>query len=154
MVPITYLVGDATSPVANGSIIAHCCNDIGGWGKGFVLSISKKWPEPEEHYRSWFDRDAPKLGDVQFVTVNKSTVVANMIGQHGCGWYNGIPPIRYDALAKCLEKVAELAAKKKLSVHMPRIGCGLAGGTWNKVEAIILDKLSNLDISVYVYDLR
>jgi O-acetyl-ADP-ribose deacetylase (regulator of RNase III) len=57
-------------------------------------------------------------------------------------------------LAKCLEKVAELAAKKKLSVHMPRIGCGLAGGTWNKVEAIILDKLSNLDISVYVYDLR
>ena len=41
---IEYLKGDATSPVKEGNkIILHICNDIGGWGKGFVMAISKKW---------------------------------------------------------------------------------------------------------------
>lgn len=47
MTEITYLKGDATTPQARGNkIIAHVCNDLGGWGKGFVLAISKRWPEP------------------------------------------------------------------------------------------------------------
>jgi O-acetyl-ADP-ribose deacetylase (regulator of RNase III) len=47
---ISYLQGDATSPQAKGNkIIAHICNDLGRWGKGFVLAISKRWPEPELH---------------------------------------------------------------------------------------------------------
>ncbi len=42
MTTIQYLKGDATSPQAKGTkIIAHICNDIGGWGKGFVLAVSK-----------------------------------------------------------------------------------------------------------------
>ncbi|MEV6001124.1 Appr-1-p processing protein, partial [Streptomyces griseomycini] len=24
-------------------VIAHVCNDIGGWGKGFVLAVSRRW---------------------------------------------------------------------------------------------------------------
>jgi len=49
---IHYLIGDATKPdVAGNKIIAHICNDVGGWGKGFVLAISKSWPEPERKYR-------------------------------------------------------------------------------------------------------
>lgn len=39
----TYLKGDATCPQAKGvKIICHVCNDIGGWGKGFVLALSKR----------------------------------------------------------------------------------------------------------------
>lgn len=34
---ITYLKGDATAPQAKGvKLIVHVCNDLGGWGKGFV----------------------------------------------------------------------------------------------------------------------
>ena len=48
---IHYRVGDATAPVADGpKIIAHICNDIGAWGRGFVLAISRRWPEPEKAY--------------------------------------------------------------------------------------------------------
>ena len=54
MARITYLQGDATQPQSKGNrIIAHVCNDLGGWGKGFVLAISKRWPEPEAEYRLW-----------------------------------------------------------------------------------------------------
>lgn len=43
MTQIIYLKGDATNPIAKGNkIIAHICNDAGGWGKGFVLAISRK----------------------------------------------------------------------------------------------------------------
>jgi hypothetical protein len=32
--------------------IAHVCNDRGGWGKGFVMAISQRWPQPEMEYRA------------------------------------------------------------------------------------------------------
>ena len=42
MTEINYLKGDATQPHSQGTkIIVHVCNDLGGWGKGFVLAISK-----------------------------------------------------------------------------------------------------------------
>ncbi|WP_306766628.1 hypothetical protein [Tenacibaculum sp. M341] len=54
MKEIKYIKGDATSPQAKGvKIIAHICNDLGGWGKGFVLAVSKRWKEPEISYRKW-----------------------------------------------------------------------------------------------------
>ncbi|WP_261986759.1 hypothetical protein [Actinomadura sp. HBU206391] len=50
--PLRIIKGDATSPQAKGpKIITHVCNDRGGWGKGFVLAISRRWPEPEREYR-------------------------------------------------------------------------------------------------------
>ena len=36
---------------------------------------------------------------------------------------------------------------------MPRIGCGLAGGTWDKIEPLIQSNLSDKEIAVTVYDL-
>ncbi len=53
MLPLKTIKGDATSPQAKGrKVIAHICNDLGGWGKGFVLAISRRWPEPERDYRA------------------------------------------------------------------------------------------------------
>ncbi|EGJ73150.1 hypothetical protein STTU_0361 [Streptomyces sp. Tu6071] len=44
---ITYVRGDATAPRGRGPrVIAHVCDDRGGWGKGFVLALSRRWPEP------------------------------------------------------------------------------------------------------------
>lgn len=52
MKKIIYLKGDATNPQTEGNkIIAHICNDLGGWGKGFVLAISRRWKKPENEYR-------------------------------------------------------------------------------------------------------
>ena len=68
------------------------------------------------------------LGSVQFVQVEPYLWVANMIGQHGVRGGSRTPPIRYEAVAACLDKVAEKAREIDASLHMPRIGCGLAGG--------------------------
>jgi O-acetyl-ADP-ribose deacetylase (regulator of RNase III) len=153
---ITYLKGDATSPQAKGNkIIAHVCNDQGRWGKGFVVAISHRWPEPEQAYREWHrDRDGNDfgLGAVELIQVEPFIWVANMVGQHGMQGDARTPPIRYEAVEACLAKVAGRAIELKASVHMPRIGCGLAGGKWELIEPLILKTLCEKDIPVTVYD--
>lgn len=167
---ITYLMGDATDPWIRGNkVIAHVCNDQGGWGRGFVKSLSEKWSLPETQYRRWYEEthnmpgmeDAPfVLGNVQFVPVEHKlnpetrvetrTIVANMLAQNGYTT-DAVPAIRYDALHQCLKLVVELALTLDASIHMPRIGCGLAGGKWDDIEPIINDVMSGVE--VYVYDL-
>lgn len=152
---IQYIKGDATDPAVPGNkIIVHVCNDMGGWGKGFVVAISKKWKEPENQYREWFkNSDGFQLGAVQFVQVAADLWVANLIGQHKIYKDNdGNPPIRYEAIAEGLSKVAEKAVDLNASVHMPRIGCGLAGGKWEQIEPLINNTLTNSGIKTTVYD--
>ncbi|MBD0256826.1 MAG: macro domain-containing protein [Cytophagales bacterium] len=152
---IQYVKGDATHPSVPGNkIIAHLCNDVGGWGKGFVVAISDRWPEPEKQYREWFkSKENFALGEVQFVPVAADTWVANIIGQRDLKKDKaGNPPIRYDAVAAGLRKVEEFARERGASVHMPRIGCGLAGGTWEAIEPLIQTHLADHGVAVTVYD--
>jgi O-acetyl-ADP-ribose deacetylase (regulator of RNase III) len=155
MKDIQYTKGDATSPQSeNNKVIVHICNDIGGWGKGFVMAISKRWKKPENQYREWFkSKDGFELGKVQFVQVEEDLWIANLIGQHKINKdENGNAPIRYDAVEEGLKEVTLFAIKNNASIHMPRIGCGLAGGKWEMMEPIILKTLSNNDVEVVVYD--
>ena len=55
-------------------------------------------------------------------------------------------------LATVSIKLAVEAKNLKASVHMPRIGCGLAGGKWEAIEPIITDELTSQGIEVSVYD--
>lgn len=149
---IRYKVGDATRPVTPGpKIICHICNDIGAWGAGFVLALSKRWSAPEDSYREC--PEEWQLGITQIVPVEDDICVANMIAQHGIIGYDDAdePPIRYAALRVCLAEVNDIAYRSGATLHMPRIGCGLAGGEWSEVEKIINDVCS---VDVYVYDLK
>lgn len=146
---IKYIKGDATCPQASGpKIIAHICNDRGKFGKGFVVALSKRWDEPERSYREWY-RSGFALGDVQFVQVRNDIWVANIIGQHGLYGGSKGPPVRYEAVSTGLKTVAEKAREMNASVHMPRIGCGLGGGTWEKIEPIITEHLNDIEVTVY-----
>lgn len=157
---IKYQIGDATSPIGGGRrIIAHICNTSGAWGAGFVLAVSAKWSVAKEAYKEWFSTESEgfRLGAIQLVPVATDLIVANMIAQEGTGpsWFRGreIPPIRYKALDECLHKLGDHACSMSASVHLPRIGCGLAGGTWDKVEELVKRRLSRRGLTVVVYDL-
>lgn len=174
---INYLVGDATKPQVDGNkIIAHVCNDSGGFGAGFVVALAKRWPKVKESYLGWYNKKyyipihklctgrAPisfALGNVQLVEVEPEEdvvkggiYVANMIAQVGFIGKDNEIPLKYDALTSCLTGVADLATRlisngKFASIHMPRIGCGLSGGSWEKVENIIEKCMPHLSVVVY-----
>lgn len=156
MSTILYVKGDATHPLGvEPSMIVHCCNNLGVWGAGFVLAVSKRWPEPEAEYRAWAKQFAGAympLGAVQFVEVPERITVANLIGQSGVGTWRGVPPVRYEAIEAGLRRVAARALEIGASVHMPRMGCGLAGGEWSRVSAIVEKTLCARGVQVTVYD--
>lgn len=170
---IQYVIGDATLPQGSGpKVITHCCNDIGGWGAGFVLALSERWPFAEEAYRQWAQAqrepvdhlwDAGRvetsgpftLGEVQFALVGPKIWVANIIGQHHVGMGpDRRAPIRYDAIQKGLQKVHRFTQIHGASVHMPRMGSGLAGGRWDAVENLVKVELATKGVLVTVYDLK
>jgi O-acetyl-ADP-ribose deacetylase (regulator of RNase III) len=159
---ISYIKGDATVPSGNGcKIIPHVCNNIGAWGAGFVMALSKKWVEPEASYRKLYADQGKKLilGTVQFVPVKTNgdswneIIIANMIAQSGIKSCQvrgeDLPPIRYDALFKCLKEVAAFAKLKQATIHAPRFGAGLSGGDWDVIEALIASAWSDLQVTVY-----
>lgn len=154
---INYVKGDATFPLGSDrQIVCHICNNVGGWGRGFVLALSRRWPEPEVEYRRWFRGGSMNgfvLGGVGFVQVTQDIVIANMIAQDGIRTEAKMQPIRYDALSACLALVSIRARDSYSSVHMPRIGCGLAGGSWPRIEPLIVQNLTDQGIPVTVYDL-
>ncbi|GIE34947.1 Appr-1-p processing protein [Actinoplanes italicus] len=157
MSELRFVKGDATSPQAKGpKIIAHVSNDIGAWGKGFVVAISKRWPEPEREFRRWHRERAGNdfgLGATQLVQVQPDVWVANMVGQRGIhrARSTGVP-VRYEAIESCLHTVAGHALRLNASVHMPRIGCGLSGGKWERIEPMVVAALCDRDIPTTVYD--
>jgi len=153
---ITFTTGDATAPAGDGNkVIAHICNDRGGWGAGFVLALSRRWREPEADYRAWYagrETNDFELGATRLVPVSANLWVANMVAQHGTRAKGGLPPIRYDAVEACLRSLAGHASDLRASIHMPRIGCGLAGGRWEEIEPLVQRCLLDAGVAVTVYD--
>ena len=161
LLPIaSYHRGDCTNVICRPAIIAHVCNDVGQWGAGFVRALSARWPHPEREYYRWFNRLTSQpfaLGETQLVATSQASVwVANMLAQRGIGGRDGrhqrTRRIQYDALERCLRSVAALATSLRASVHMPRIGCGLGGGDWSRVERLIDRTLLRAGVQVHVYD--
>lgn len=165
---IRYVTGDATRPQGGGQkVIAHICNNLGAWGSGFVVALSQRSTVPELSYRSWHDSgvwegDRPfQLGEIQVTGFDqRGVLVANMIAQRGIRRDRSAPPaVDYKALWSCLDKLGDEIAltrsprNSKASVHMPRIGCGLGGGSWDEIEPIIDSTLTTRGVSVTVYDL-
>lgn len=167
---INYVIGDATDPQGEGSkIIAHVCNDVGGWGKGFVVPLGRRHPAAEKAYRLWASGNYWELypferGQVQCITVACGNLlapeyifVANMVAQEGYRKRYDDAPVRYldyFSLGLCLEKVADFALKHEASVHAPRFGTGLAGGSWAVIEPMIKQYLCDRGVDVTIYDLK
>lgn len=156
---IAYKTGDATRPEESPALIVHVCNNVGAWGAGFVLALSKLDKNPERAYRSWalngIDESGYRfeLGSTQFCSFGKTgDVVANMIAQDNLSRRIG-PPIDYDALDDCLSDVAAYASRHNLPVVGPKFGAGIAGGDWTIIEGFIWKHLIAKDIPVTIYTL-
>lgn len=153
---IKEVIGDATKPYDIGveRIIAHIVNDkTANWGGAFALAVRRKWSLAQTAFQEWASRAGNlSIGNVHFVEVEPGLTIATMIAQKGYG-ESKTPRIRYNFLKKCLDKLADFAAERDASVHMPRIGSGQAGGNWDVISELVEDALCDREIVVYVYTL-
>jgi O-acetyl-ADP-ribose deacetylase (regulator of RNase III) len=140
---LDYVVGNIFTglPVTPSTkVIFHVCNDIGGWGSGFVVPLSKKWPETERSYRKWHNNtfepftEPFKIGEIQLVPVQGfqqcanadegPIYVCNAIGQRStisdpdcyvdpgqCYVRGGKRPLDYAKLATAMSKLGDALSR-------------------------------------------
>lgn len=153
---LQYKKGDATRPVTitKGAkiIIPHICNDLGAWGAGFVLALSKRWTQPELHYRGL---PAYQLGKCYLVDVEDDITVANMIAQHGFHSFDNKVPFRYDDMMTALWFIRDTImddVDNTYEIHAPKFGAGLGGGNWEEIEKGIKHVFEDNDFDIVIYE--
>lgn len=143
-------------------LVVHVCNNAGRWGAGFTGSISEVTSLPETAYRAWKlgspgrnpTSGACALGEVQLVCFEEGCYVLNMVAQRGTRRQRTDVCLDYPALDRTLFLAARWAEalsrnEASLKVRMPRIGCGLAGGTWERVGPMVEQHLGEFDVTVF-----
>lgn len=149
-------------------IICHQVNCQGVMGHGIAKQVKEKYRGVFDEYKRYCDAHADNraamLGEALIVDMyygaavcdwlvnRESKYIANIFGQltYGAGLRTD-----YKALVSGLEVVANFAREHNLSVAIPyKIGCGLAGGDWNKVSVFIEGVFagSNLEVLMYRYE--
>lgn len=154
--PIKYVHGNVLNPVGGGSkVVCQLTNDQAKtWGGGVARATADRYPFAQEGYSSWFatTKRSARLGQVHFGDVGRGIYIASLVAQEGYG-PSLIPRLRYVALEQCLQRVSEFCLENNCSVHMPRIGSGQSGGSWETVEEIVRETVIPKGVSVTVYDL-
>jgi O-acetyl-ADP-ribose deacetylase (regulator of RNase III) len=128
-------------------VIMHGCNKQGVMGSGVAKEFKQRYPEAFERYRSDI-QNGLRLGDCSFSKDSKTGVyLASAITQEFYG-KDGKQYASYEAIESNLAFIMKMFN----TVVMPKIGCGLGGCDWNKIEPMF-DKWQKQDLKIYVYSL-
>jgi O-acetyl-ADP-ribose deacetylase (regulator of RNase III) len=147
---IKYFKGDVLKSSAD--VIAHGCNCRGGYGAGIAQQILQQFPKAEQAYMSKFRSEGWHLGEVQIVKVGPKKFIANCATQDRFGSPRGGKVYAdYGAIEEVMKQLKDLCTEYNYQLAMPKIGAGLAGGDWVKIEAII-NKVFH-DREVWVFEL-
>jgi O-acetyl-ADP-ribose deacetylase (regulator of RNase III) len=143
---VIYKKGDLFQ--APETIIAHGCNCSGGFGSGIAGQMAKYHPKAKIAYLEKYKEEYSwNLGEVQFVFSN-SKIIANCATQFAY-FPRTICHADYTAIEMAMNEVKKYAKLSRLTIAMPKIGAGLAGGDWNIIRAILEKVFDDYDVAVY-----
>ena len=136
---VKYIKGNILN-VTEG-IIVQQVNCKGVMGAGLAKQIRDKWPSVYNRYLDkvyYSPKNEDLLGTTAWNKVDTNLFVASIFGQYDYG--HGTKFTIYPALFKGLDYVFGMAETDQIPVYIPKgLGCGLAGGNWDFVEAYIQD---------------
>lgn len=153
---VNYVKGNLLD--SNCDYICHQVNCQGVMGSGIARQIRERWPWVFVSYHACCNRSKNKgespLGEIWGVAIDRDNRdaqwVINMFAQDTFG-YTGTRFTSYDAFASCLTKMRDRLPTDK-SIGFPKnIGCGLGGGNWKVISALIEEILGPTH-DVYIYE--
>ncbi len=149
-------------------VIAHGCNIHNTMGAGIAPQMAKAFRCDEfEMETEVYKNDFNKLGQIDWEVVNRETgdrnvandpdincdlAVVNCYTQtlFGLNHKGGVAiPLDYEALTLCMRKLNHDFKGKHMG--LPLIGCGLAGGLWERVREIIKQELCDCKVTIIIY---
>jgi len=112
--------------------IAHGCNAQGVMGAGVAGLIRSTYPESYDYYR-WIHYHGGLHVGQTYSYLEKDKMIIHCITQYGYGRVGRY--VDYNAVKSCMMQISNMFPG--MSVAMPKIGAGLGGGNWDKLEEII-----------------
>jgi|AntRauMFilla1563_2_1112583.scaffolds.fasta_scaffold00034_3 O-acetyl-ADP-ribose deacetylase (regulator of RNase III) len=147
---INYVTGNILDSEAHA--IVNTVNTVGVMGKGIALQFKKAYPNNYKTYSIACKNKEVVVGKM-FVTTDinissgEKLIINFPTKQH---WRKPSEYIYIEDGLNDLVNVIKLNQIKSMAI--PPLGAGNGGLKWEKVKKIIEDKLSHLDIEIYVFE--
>lgn len=141
---------------------AHQCNCFCRMGRGIAPLLANAVPGLRRSDDRTVPGDKGKLGTVTYAVHPNGATVFNVYGQYH--WHaHKVAPGRntdYKALEQGLFTVMEILHKeqydhdipRQMTLGLPLIGCGLAGGDWDNVVLPMIHRIfgnSGVDVTIF-----
>lgn len=151
-------------------VIAHGCNCMSTMGAGIAPQMAKEFG-CDRFEMETLGRDINKLGCIDYETlyweddkqwtkfpdedgkwVTFKLTVVNAYTQYNYGRTHknsATAPFDYEAFTLCMRKINSVFEGKHIG--LPKIGAGLAGGDWERIEKIIEEELWFCEVTIVTY---
>lgn len=146
---IKYLKGNILN--SDSQALVNTVNTVGVMGKGIALQFKKAYPENYKSYLKACKNNEISIGNMCVTSGNYSSTGEKIIINFPTkkDWRN---PSEYEYIESGLNSLKEIIKTNKIkSIALPPLGAGNGGLVWEKVKKIIDEKLSDLEIEIYVY---
>lgn len=147
---IKYITGDLLGSEAEA--LVNTVNTVGVMGKGIALQFKKQFPHNAKVYQKACKDKLLNIGDILVVEDNslingKKFIINFPTKKH---WRN---PSEYEYIELGLKKLVEIIEEYKIkSIAIPPLGAGNGGLNWHKVKSMLVEKLSNIDCEIHIYE--
>lgn len=128
--------------------LAHGCNCAGAMGAGIAVQFKKRWPDMFLEYKRRCEDGSFAPGSV-FLWERSSPKVFNLGTQ--AHWRVGATEAAVRDSVALMLRTAEAMSMRR--VAMPRIGAGLGGLPWTKVESLLREAAAGSRVELAVYTL-
>jgi O-acetyl-ADP-ribose deacetylase (regulator of RNase III) len=144
---LRYIKGNLVTALLYGDVdfIGHQCNCFNTMRRGIAKEIASKIPTAVIADSLTIKGDKSKLG-----TFTYDSGVYNLYGQYKYG--TGLVHTDYVYLRAALTAMRNDIDNTAARVAFPKLGCGLAGGSWDIVSNIIQEVFNEYD-NIFIYEL-
>ena|SRR5699024_3076877 len=153
---IIHVKGDLLESDCN--VIVHQANCFASMGGGIARQIAQRYPsvlKADCDYHIAIG-DAARMGHYSYADVDgpHGTVkIINLYSQYNYGRGKQTNNMMFElGLDQILTKIKS-SGQENIKIGLPfKIGCGLAGGDWNIIEAIIERLADQHNVDIYLYE--
>ncbi len=140
--------------------LVHCANCFVTMGSGFAKELKARFPEAFEADKNTKIGDINKLGTFSFArrqdTVRNLNVftVFNLYSQYKYG--TSERHTNYEAFYKGMSGIKDFCIENEIyDLAAPSgLGCGLGGGSWKVIYAMLEDIFNDGKVDLYIYKLK
>jgi len=142
-----YIKGDLVRDCRQFDVIGHGCNCFRNMGAGIARAVRQSFADAYRADLNTKHGAKSKLGTYSHAVIGELTIV-NLYTQYK--YTRTEVDADYDAIRKCMKALKKDFAG--MSIGLPFIGAGLAGGNWELISNIIEEELKGEDVTIVIWE--